>query len=62
MADLEGRYVRINPAWSTRLGWSESPFLGEPRNFANPREGRHGTMVAPSRHSTTTVAPIFTRP
>jgi PAS domain S-box-containing protein len=28
VADLEGRYLSINPAWSTTLGWSESDLLG----------------------------------
>jgi PAS domain S-box-containing protein len=28
VADLEGKYLSINPAWSTTLGWSESDLLG----------------------------------
>jgi PAS domain-containing protein len=28
LADLEGKYLNINPAWTTTLGWSESDLLG----------------------------------
>ena len=66
------RMVRAKPGWRPAGAQPRSPefrslmtrrlrppFLKEPGKFANCGEGRHGTMVA--GHSTTTVAPIFTR-
>jgi PAS domain S-box-containing protein len=29
LADLEGKYLSVNPAWSATLGWSESDLLGK---------------------------------
>src|SRR5215831_11293028 len=29
VADLEGRYLGVNPAWTETLGWSESDLLGK---------------------------------
>jgi PAS domain S-box-containing protein len=28
VADMEGKYINVNPAWTTTLGWSESDLLG----------------------------------
>ena len=29
VCDMEGKYVAVNPAWSSTLGWSEADLLGE---------------------------------
>src|SRR5262245_39133296 len=29
VADLEGKYLNVNPAWTATLGWSEADLLGE---------------------------------
>lgn len=43
IADMEGRFVRINPAWHQVLGWSTSELTAKPyTDFVHP-EDRHAT-------------------
>ena len=34
--DAEGKYVNVNPAWTTVLGWSEAELLGHVPEWLDP--------------------------
>lgn len=37
VADREGKYLNVNPAWTAALGWSEADLVGRPRNGCSIR-------------------------
>ena len=44
VADFEGRFRRVNPAWQSSLGWSEQELLAQPfLNFVHP-DDREATV------------------
>src|SRR5262245_30443935 len=49
VADLEGRYLSVNPAWTTTLGWSESELLGKSSQSLLHPDDRDKTRVEISR-------------
>jgi PAS domain S-box-containing protein len=49
VADLDGTYVSVNPAWTTTLGWSERELLGKPSQWLLHPDDREKT-VAETRH------------
>src|SRR5262249_57430494 len=49
VADLEGRYLSVNPAWSGTLGWSESDLLGKSSQWLLHPDDRDKTRAEISR-------------
>lgn len=45
IADLDGRWVRVNPAWSEILGWSESELLGRTSEWMEHPDDRAKTRA-----------------
>ena len=45
LADLEGTYLNVNPAWTTTLGWSESDLLGKSSQWLLHPDDRERTRV-----------------
>jgi PAS domain S-box-containing protein len=45
VADLEGRYLSVNPAWTATLGWSESDLLGKSSQWLLHPDDRERTRV-----------------
>jgi PAS domain S-box-containing protein len=45
LADLEGTYLNVNPAWTTTLGWSESDLLGKSSQWLLHQDDREKTRV-----------------
>jgi PAS domain-containing protein len=45
LADLEGTYLNVNPAWATTLGWSESDLLGKSSQWLLHPDDREKTRV-----------------
>ncbi|UQA54912.1 PAS domain S-box protein [Polyangium aurulentum] len=49
IADKEGRFVRLNPAWETTLGWSVAELIGQVfLDFVHP-DDREATMAITAR-------------
>src|SRR5262245_49581310 len=49
VADLEGRYLSVNPAWTAILGWSESDLLGKSSQWLLHPDDREKTRAEISR-------------
>ena len=49
VADLEGRYLGVNPAWTGTLGWSESDLLGASSQWLLHPDDRDKTRAELSR-------------
>jgi PAS domain S-box-containing protein len=45
VADLEGRYLGVNPAWTAALGWSESDLLGKSSQWLLHPDDRERTLA-----------------
>lgn len=45
VADMAGKYVNVNPAWSTTLGWSESDLLGKSSEWLLHPDDRERTRT-----------------
>jgi PAS domain S-box-containing protein len=45
VADLEGRYLRVNPAWTVSLGWSEHDLLGKTSQWLLHPDDRQRTLA-----------------
>ena len=45
VADLEGKYLSVNPAWTTTLGWVESDLLGKSSQWLLHPDDREKTRV-----------------
>ncbi|MBM7112827.1 PAS domain S-box protein [Archangium primigenium] len=43
IADLQGRWVRVSPAWSKVLGWSEEELIGRTSEWMEHPEDRNAT-------------------
>nr|WP_227027891.1 PAS domain S-box protein [Corallococcus soli] len=43
VADLEGRFLSVNPAWTRTLGWTEEELLGRTSQWMEPPEAREKT-------------------
>ncbi|HMF96269.1 MAG TPA: PAS domain S-box protein [Vicinamibacterales bacterium] len=49
VADLNGKYLSVNPAWTTVLGWSESEMLGKSSQWLLHPEDRERTLAETNR-------------
>jgi PAS domain S-box-containing protein len=45
VADLEGKYLSVNPAWTAALGWSESELLGKTSQWLLHPDDRERTRA-----------------
>jgi PAS domain S-box-containing protein len=45
VADLEGKYISVNPAWAATLGWSESELLGKTSQWLLHPDDRERTRA-----------------
>jgi PAS domain S-box-containing protein len=45
IADLEGKYVSVNPAWTATLGWLEADLLGKSSQWLRHPEDREKTRA-----------------
>jgi len=49
VADLEGKYLSVNPAWTSVLGWSEADLLGKTSQWLLHPDDREKTRVETKR-------------
>jgi PAS domain S-box-containing protein len=49
VADLDGKYLSVNPAWTTSLGWSEAELLGKSSQWMLHPEDRERTSTETAR-------------
>jgi len=49
VADLEGRFLNLNPAWTSTLGWSETDLVGNTYEWLVHSEDRNKTRAVLSR-------------
>jgi len=49
VADLDGRYLSVNPAWTTALGWSEAELLGKSSQWLLHPDDREKTRAETKR-------------
>jgi PAS domain S-box-containing protein len=45
VADLEGRYLSVNPAWTTTLGWSAADLIGKTSQWLLHPDDRERTLA-----------------
>ena len=45
VADLDGKYINVNPAWTATLGWSESDLLSKPSQWFRHPDDREKTRA-----------------
>ncbi|WPB76564.1 PAS domain-containing protein [Archangium violaceum] len=45
VADMEGRFLSVNPAWTTQLGWSEEELLGKTSAWLEHPDDREKTRA-----------------
>jgi PAS domain S-box-containing protein len=51
VADLEGNYLSVNPAWTTVLGWSEAELLGKSSRWLLHPDDREKTLADSARRA-----------
>jgi PAS domain S-box-containing protein len=49
VADLDGKYLSVNPAWTASLGWSEAELLGKSSQWMLHPEDRERTRAETAR-------------
>jgi PAS domain S-box-containing protein len=49
VADLEGKYLSVNPAWTTTLGWPQSDLLGKTSQWLLHPDDRERTLAEINR-------------
>jgi PAS domain S-box-containing protein len=49
VADLKGKYLRVNPAWTVLLGWSEAELLGRSSQWLLHPDDREKTLAETAR-------------